>query len=113
MNSCAASAREGMVGASRGDSSPGLSSLSLLSPAFLTEFNLYVMLRSFCVVLVVAFAQMLTLGVGQLNLSIGALGGLVAIVVGGVMEKFGLPISARCRARPADRRRAAGLPTAS
>ena len=67
--------------------------LSLLSPAFLTEFNLYVMLRSFCVVLVVAFAQMLTLGVGQLNLSIGALGGLVAITVGGVMEKFGFPIA--------------------
>jgi ribose transport system permease protein len=70
----------------------GFSILSLLSPAFLTEFNLYVMLRSFCVVLVVAFAQMLTLAVGQLNLSIGALGGLVAIAVGGMMEKFGLPV---------------------
>jgi len=67
--------------------------LSLMSPAFLTEFNLYVMLRSFCVVLVVAFAQMLTLAVGQLNLSIGALGGLVAIAVGGMMEKFGFPIA--------------------
>ncbi|HSU98849.1 MAG TPA: ABC transporter permease [Roseiarcus sp.] len=67
--------------------------LSLLSPAFLTEFNLYVMLRSFCVVLVVAFAQMLALGVGQLNLSIGALGGLVAIVVGGAMDRLGCPIS--------------------
>ena len=66
--------------------------LSLLSPAFLTEYNLYVMLRSFCVVLVVAFAQMLTLAVGQLNLSIGALGGLVAIAVGGMMEKLGLPV---------------------
>jgi ribose transport system permease protein len=71
----------------------GVVALSLLSSAFLTEFNIYVMLRSFCVVLVVAFAQMLTLGVGQLNLSIGALGGLVAIVVGGVMEKFGFPIA--------------------
>ena len=62
----------------------GVVALSLLSSAFLTEFNIYVMLRSFCVVLVVAFAQMLTLGVGQLNLSVGALGGLVAIAVGGV-----------------------------
>ena len=68
-------------------------SLASMSPAFLTEFNLYVMLRSFCVVLVVAFAQMLTLAVGQLNLSIGALGGLVAIAVGGLMEKFGFPIA--------------------
>src|SRR4029077_6194104 len=57
----------------------GLATLSALSPAFLTEYNLYVVLRSFCVVLVVAFAQMLTLAVGQLNLAVGALGGLVAI----------------------------------
>jgi ribose transport system permease protein len=70
----------------------GFMALSLLSPAFLSEYNLYVLLRSFCVVLVVAFAQMLTLAVGQLNLAIGALGGLVAIVVGGAMEKLGLPI---------------------
>ncbi|MCX5481031.1 ABC transporter permease [Kaistia geumhonensis] len=70
----------------------GTIGLALTSPAFLTEFNVYVMLRSFCVVLVVAFAQMLTLAVGQLNLSIGALGGLVAVLVGGMMEKLGLPI---------------------
>ena len=70
----------------------GTIALSALSPAFLTEFNLYVMLRSFCVVLIVAFAQMLTLAVGQMNLSIGALGGLVAIAVGGMMEKLGLPV---------------------
>ena len=69
----------------------GLATLSALSPAFLTEYNLYVVLRSFCVVLVVAFAQMLTLAVGQLNLAVGALGGLVAIAVGGMMEKLGLP----------------------
>ena len=70
----------------------GFVALALLSPAFLTEFNVYVMLRSFCVVLIVAFAQMLTLGVGQMNLSIGALGGLVAIAVGGMMEKLGFPV---------------------
>jgi ribose transport system permease protein len=69
----------------------GFAALSALSPAFLTEYNLYVVLRSFCVALVVAFAQMLTLAVGQLNLSVGALGGLVAIAVGGMMEKLGLP----------------------
>jgi ribose transport system permease protein len=66
--------------------------LALLSPNFLTEFNLYVMLRSFCVGLLVGFAQMVTLGVGQMNIAVGALGGLVAIAFGGMMEKFGLPI---------------------
>jgi ribose transport system permease protein len=72
----------------------GFATLSIISPAFLTEFNLYIVLRSFCVALLVAFAQMLTLAVGQLNLSIGALGGFVAIAVGGMMEKLGLPIAA-------------------
>jgi ribose transport system permease protein len=66
--------------------------LAMLSPNFLTEFNLYVMLRSFCVGLLVGFAQMVTLGVGQMNIAVGALGGLVAIAFGGMMEKFGLPI---------------------
>jgi ribose transport system permease protein len=70
----------------------GFFSLSAISPAFLTEYNQYVMLRSFCVVLLAALAQMLTLAVGQINLSVGALGGLVAIVVGGLMEKFGFPV---------------------
>ena len=55
------------------------------------------MLRSFCVALLVGFAQMVTLGVGQMNIAVGALGGLVAIAFGGMMEVV----------RPADRRRGA------
>ena len=66
--------------------------LAFLSPNFLTEFNLYVMLRSFCVGLLVGFAQMVTLGVGQMNIAVGAIGGLVAIAFGGIMEKLGVPI---------------------
>jgi ribose transport system permease protein len=67
--------------------------LAVFTPNFLTEFNIYVMLRSFCVGLLVGFAQMVTLGVGQLNISVGALGGLVAIVFGGMMEKLGVPLA--------------------
>jgi ribose transport system permease protein len=70
----------------------GALALAVLSPAFLSEFNLFVLLRSFCVALLVAYAQMVTLGVGQLNLAVGALGGLVAIVVGGIMDALGLPV---------------------
>lgn len=70
----------------------GIVALSLASPAFLSEFNLFVLLRSFCVVLLVAYAQMVTLGVGQMNLAVGALGGLVAILVGGMMDSLGLPV---------------------
>src|SRR5262249_145727 len=70
----------------------GVAVLSWLSPAFLTEFNIYVMLRSFCVALLVGFAQMVTLAVGQMNIAVGALAGLVAIMVGGMMESLGLPV---------------------
>ena len=65
--------------------------LSFASPAFMTEFNWFVMLRSICVSLLVAFSQMVMLGVGQMNLSVGALGGLVAVVTGGLMDAWGLP----------------------
>jgi ribose transport system permease protein len=71
----------------------GAAVLAWLSPAFLTEFNIYVMLRSFCVALLVGFAQMVTLAVGQLNISVGALGGLVAVLAGGMMEKLGFPVA--------------------
>jgi ribose transport system permease protein len=72
----------------------GAAILSVLAPNFLTEFNIYVMLRSFCVALLVGFSQMVTLGVGQMNIAVGALGGLVAIAFGGMMEVYGLPIVA-------------------
>lgn len=66
--------------------------LAVLAPNFLTEFNIYVMLRSFCVALLVGFAQMVTLGVGQMNIAVGALGGLVAISLGGMLEVLGVPL---------------------
>ena len=70
----------------------GAGALAVFTPNFLTEFNIYVMLRSFCVGLLVGFAQMVTLGVGQMNISVGALGGLVAIAFGGMMEVWGVPL---------------------
>jgi ribose transport system permease protein len=71
----------------------GAAALALIAPNFLTEFNLYVMLRSLSVGLLVAFAQMITLGVGQMNIAVGAIGGLVAIAFGGMMEVFGFSIA--------------------
>jgi ribose transport system permease protein len=70
----------------------GALALAIVSPNFLSEFNFYVLLRSVCVSILVAFAQMVTLGVGQMNLSVGALGGMVAILFGGMMEVFGAPL---------------------
>ena len=78
--------------------------LAVVSPNFLSEFNFYVLLRSVCASIVVAFAQMVTLAVGQMNLSVGALGGMVAVLFGGMMEVLGVPLSARCPSRDRDRR---------
>jgi ribose transport system permease protein len=71
----------------------GAGALAFIAPNFLTEFNLYVMLRSLSVGLLVAFAQMITLGVGQMNIAVGAIGGLVAVAFGGIMEVYGCPIA--------------------
>jgi len=64
---------------------------SLVSTRFLTEYNIYVMLRSACVSLLVAFAQMIVLAVGQMNLAVGALGGLVAVLFGAMLQVLGMP----------------------
>ncbi|HET8522257.1 MAG TPA: ABC transporter permease [Thermomicrobiales bacterium] len=65
--------------------------LSILERNFLTEFNLYVVLRGVAVTLIVAYAQMVVLSVGQMNLAVGAAGGMVAVMTGGMMEVWGLP----------------------
>jgi ribose transport system permease protein len=65
---------------------------ALLSPSFFTTFNAYVLLRSACVGVLVAFSQMIVLAVGQMNLSVGALGGLVAVLFGAMLQKLGLPL---------------------
>jgi ribose transport system permease protein len=70
----------------------GAAVLAILAPNFLTEFNIYVLLRSLCVGLLVGFAQMVTLGVGQMNISVGAIGGLIAVLFGGMMEVLGVPL---------------------
>ena len=57
--------------------------LTIMEPRFLTQFNFYVLLRGIAVTLIVAYAQLMVLVVGQLNLSVGATGGMVAVCTGG------------------------------
>jgi len=59
---------------------------------FNTEINQYVVLLNLSVTLIVAFAQMVVLAIGHMNLAIGAMGGLVAVITGGLMERWGVPI---------------------
>lgn len=70
----------------------GALALAIAHPRFTSGFNIYVLLISFSLWSMVALAQMVTLAVGQLNLAVGAMGGLVAIAFGGLMEAWGVPI---------------------
>lgn len=70
----------------------GTAALAVSQPSFLSTYNLYVMLTAFSLSVLVALSQMVIVAVGQLNLSVGAIGGLAAITFAGVMEVWGLPV---------------------
>ena len=62
--------------------------IAVLKPAFLSSFNLYVLMVSISYMLIIALSQMIIIAIGQMNLSVGAIGGLVAISFSGVMEVY-------------------------
>lgn len=66
--------------------------LATTQPSFLSTYNIYVMLTAFSLSVLVALSQMVIVAIGQLNLSVGAIGGLAAITFAGVMEVWDLPI---------------------
>lgn len=70
----------------------GIVLLAATQPSFLSTFNIYVVLTAFSLSILVALSQMVVIALGQLNLSVGAIGGLAAISFAGVMEVWGLPI---------------------
>ena len=66
--------------------------LAAFRQSFLSPFNIYVMLLGFSLSVMVALSQMVIIAIGQMNLSVGAIGGLVAISFAGMMDVFGVPI---------------------
>lgn len=65
--------------------------LVVVTPGVAAPINLQVLARSFSIAALVGLAQMIVIGSGGLDLSVGAIGGLVTIAIGGLMEKFGIP----------------------
>lgn len=65
--------------------------ISLFNPAFLSSGNLQVLLEAVSINVLIAMSQMVIIAIGQMNLSVGALGGLAAVVFAGVMEVWGVP----------------------
>lgn len=60
--------------------------IGALKPAFLTPFNIQVLLSAVAVNAVIALSQMIIIGIGQMNLAVGAIGGLAAISFAGMMQ---------------------------
>lgn len=61
------------------------------SPNFLSSFNIQILLLAIAVNALIAFSQMIIIAIGQMNLSVGAIGGLAAISFAGLMQVWGLP----------------------
>ncbi len=70
----------------------GSMALAWYKPAFLSTHNLYVLMLGFSLSVLVALSQMVIIAIGQMNLAVGAIGGMVAIIFAGSMEVLGLPV---------------------
>ena len=66
--------------------------MSIFTEAFLTSANLFTTSRTFSLWVIVGFSQMMALVIGHMNLAVGAIGGLSAVVVGYLFQNTGLPI---------------------
>ncbi len=62
-----------------------------LNDNFLSAYNIQILLLAIAVNALVAYSQMIIIAIGQMNLSVGAIGGLAAISFAGAMEVWGLP----------------------
>jgi ribose transport system permease protein len=65
--------------------------LSIFTDSFLSSFNIFAVSRTFSLWIIVGFAQMITLIIGHMNLSVGAIGGLAGIATGFLFNSFGSP----------------------
>jgi ribose transport system permease protein len=65
--------------------------MSAFDPSFLSPFNIQILLLAAAVNCVIAMSQMVIIAIGQMNLAIGAIGGLSAICFAGSMQVWGLP----------------------
>jgi ribose transport system permease protein len=65
--------------------------ISVFDPSFLSPFNIQVLLLAASVNCLIAMSQMVIIAIGQMNLAIGAIGGLSAICFAGLMQVWGFP----------------------
>jgi ribose transport system permease protein len=64
---------------------------AIFAAGFTSDFNLYAFGRSVAIWIVVGLAQMVVLAIGQMNISLGAIAGVVAMILGWLLEGWGIP----------------------
>ncbi len=64
---------------------------TVAAPGFLSDYNLFTLLRFVSVQIVIGLSQMVALSVGEMNLAVGAIGAIVALMTGGLMQVLGVP----------------------
>ncbi len=69
----------------------GVLVIGFLKPNFFSVLSLRVMLLAVAINMLVSSSQMMIIALGQMNLSVGAIGGLAAISFAGFMEIWGIP----------------------
>lgn len=65
--------------------------ITSFAPSFLSPFNIQILLLAASVNVVVAMSQMIIIAIGQMNLAIGAIGGLAAVSFAGLMQVWSFP----------------------
>lgn len=66
--------------------------LTFSTENFFSAYNLFVISRTFSLMVIVGFAQLMVIVVGDMNLSVGAIGGLAGITTGYLLDTAGSPI---------------------
>src|SRR5260221_677150 len=64
----------------------------LAAEGFLSSFNVFTLSRDIALFTAIGLAQMVVLSMGEMNLAVGAIGGVAAIFAGWLMQVLGVPI---------------------
>ncbi len=65
--------------------------LSLFSKNFLSSFNIFTVIRTLSLYIAIGLAQAFPIAIGNMNLSVGAIGAIGTIVTGYFLQNLGMP----------------------
>ncbi|MCO5220793.1 MAG: ABC transporter permease [Thermomicrobiales bacterium] len=64
----------------------------VFADGFLNRVTIFGLSRTVAVTAVIGLSQMVVLGIGQMNLAVGAIGGMIGVFTGWLMQSVGLPV---------------------